>query len=456
MRSFHLSIFAISFLILRAVSPASSHAGLQAGKNQPATPQDSKASTSKQTAPVKQPTPEEELQLAIGNAGNDRVALVRNLEDFLKKYPEAQNKAQIFRAIVEASVQLRDDARAAAYAERIVALNPEDLAMTILAIQLLERTGSEAELRRATTYATRVLDFVDRSSLDEKSPRVSREVWAADKKRDRMSVLSMRGRLEIKLKDTAAAQKDFEESYSVLPSAGASQQLGEIAELKKDFVSAIQQYSRAFALSDATTGVAGRRELRQKLGNVWRLAHGSDEGLGEYLLRTYDELSLAAGSAKPRKNTEAHEPSEFTLRKAPEGTPFPLKDQKGKILAVDFWATWCGPCRALEPMFARMAAEFQGNPDVLFLAANCDEDETLVAPYLAEDKLRTAVVFADGLDLLFSVNSFPTVIVMDRDGKTAYRSEGFSMDSFEQDLTSAIRRVLAGTTATEGTPKPTP
>jgi thiol-disulfide isomerase/thioredoxin len=179
------------------------------------------------------------------------------------------------------------------------------------------------------------------------------------------------------------------------------------------------------------------------LGNVWRLAHGSEMGLGEYLLLTFDEVSRASGIAKPKKNADAREPADFTLRKAPEGTAFPLKDTKGKVLVVNFWATWCGPCHTLEPLFARVAADFQANPDVLFLAANCDEDESLVKGYLEEDKPRTAVVFADGLDRFFTVNSFPTVMVIDRAGKIAFRSDGFDPDSFEPDLTAAVRRVLA-------------
>src|SRR5713101_3499656 len=124
-----------------------------------------------------------------------------------------------------------------------------------------------------------------------------------------MSALAMRGRLELKLKDTVAAQRDFEASYATLPSAAAAEQLGEIAEMKKDSNGAIQQYARAFALADATNGTAGRREIRQKLGNVWRLAHGSDDGVGEYLLRNYDEVSQAFTAAKPRKNADAREPA---------------------------------------------------------------------------------------------------------------------------------------------------
>ena len=189
------------------------------------------------------------MQQAINNSGNDRAALVRNLEAFLKEYPDSRQRPQIYRALVEASLQLQDNARAAGYAERIVALSPDDISMTILTIQLLEQNGDEAALRRATNYATHVLEFVERSSSGEKSPRVSQEDWVSEKKRDRMSVLTLRGRLELKLKDTVAAQKDLAASYAVLPSAAAAEQLGEIAELKKDSNSAIQQYARAFALA---------------------------------------------------------------------------------------------------------------------------------------------------------------------------------------------------------------
>jgi thiol-disulfide isomerase/thioredoxin len=403
----------------------------------------SKAAASRQNAPYKQPSPEEQLQQAFNNSGNDRVALVRNLEAFLKENPDSRQRPQVYRALVEACLKLRDNARAAAYAERIVALSPDDISMTILTIQLLERTGDEAALRRATNYATRVLEFVERGSPGEKSPKISPEEWAIEKKRDRTSVLTMRGRLELKLEDTAAAQKDFEASYEILPSSAAAEKLGEIAEMKKDLKGAIEQYARAFSLADATNEIAGRREIRQKLGNAWRLTHGSDAGLGEYLLLTYDEVSQASISGKPKKNADAREPSDFMLRKAPEGTAFPLKDMKGKILVLNFWATWCRPCHALEPLFARVAADFQPNADVLFLAANCDEDETLVKGYLDEDKPRTPVVFADGLDRFFSVNSFPTVMVIDRAGRIAYRSDGFEPDTFETNLAAAVRRALA-------------
>jgi thiol-disulfide isomerase/thioredoxin len=97
----------------------------------------------------------------------------------------------------------------------------------------------------------------------------------------------------------------------------------------------------------------------------------------------------------------------------------------------------------MEPHFDRVAAQFQGIADIVFLAADCDEDETLVPPYLQEEKPRTTVVFADGLERLLAVKSFPTVVVLDRTGKIAYRAEGFDPDEVETELSNAVRHALA-------------
>src|SRR6202140_1903053 len=452
-RSCLLPAIALAAIVVNLSNPALVRAQNENKASPPAHTQEQKPAPEQTAPPVKTPSAADELQRAIAGAGNDRAALVRNLEAYLVRYPDSPQRPQIYRALVEANLQLRDTARAADYAERVVALAPEDMSITLVAIQLLQRSGDEAGLRRAINYAGRVLAFVERTGLDDKSPKMSPEEWRMGKAGDRASVLQLRGELYLKLRASAAAQKDFESSYAVLPTPGAAEKLGEVAEMNKDFSAAIEQYSRAFALADSANPSVTRREIRQKIGNVWRLAHGSDDGLGDYLLRAYDQVSQAANAGKIKKNSGAREVSEFTLRKATDGSPYPLTDKKGEVLVVSFWATWCGPCRALEPQFERVAAQFKGNQQISFVEADCDDDESQVAPYLEEVKPQIPVVFADGLDHVFGVNSLPTVVIIDRRGKVAYRAEGFGEETFERDLTAAARRALE-TAATRLPPAP--
>jgi thiol-disulfide isomerase/thioredoxin len=386
---------------------------------------------------------QQDLQKAIEQASNDRAALMHNLMDFLKKYPQSSQRPQIYRAIVESSLQLRDFSTATEYAERMVALDPGDLSTNVLSVQLLERYGDAAGWRRATNYCTRVIELIERASSNDKSPRVSNEQFEKDKQRDAASILLVRGRLHQKLNEMQDAQKDYEESFRRVPGAAPAERLGELAELRKDLTMAIHEYALAFALADGTSAGISRAELRKKLGNVWRLAHGSEDGLGEYLLRTYDENAAAMATAKPARNRGLKEPSEFVLRKASDGTPYPLATTKGKVLVMNFWTTWCGPCREWGPHFEKVAGRFAGQEqDVVFFDVNCDEDETLVGPYLAEQKPMASVLFADGLDRLLQVDSFPTTLILDRTGKIAYRAVGFDPEESDASLIEAIEKTL--------------
>ena len=421
---------------------ASGNSSLCAQDNPPVDKPSKPAPSSKTPPKQEQLSEQQELQKAIDEAGNDRAALVRNLEAFLQKYPESAQRSQIYRAIVESSLKVDDYVRATDYAERMVALRPDDASINVLAVQLLERNGDAAGWRRAISYCTRVLELVDRTSVTDKSPRESTETWESDKRRDRASLLLARGRLYQKLADFPNAQKDYETSYALEPSAMAAMKLAEIAEVHKDPNKAIQEYARAFGLAGDSSGAANRAELRKKIGNAWRLAHGSEDGLGDYLLHAFDEVSSSLAPARTVRNAGIKNPYDFVLRKAPSGEVFPLSSTKGKVVVLNFWATWCGPCRALEPHFEKTAAHYAADKDVQFLELNCDDDESLVGPYLQGEKPKTTVLFADNLESYFAVNSFPTTLVLGRDGKIAFRADGFDPDTVDNILGDAIERAL--------------
>lgn len=386
---------------------------------------------------------EVQLQKAIADAGNDRAALVRNLRNYLSRFPDAPRKAGVYRALVESCQQLQDTECALDYAERLVAVHPDDSEMMLLAIGLLQQQGSDASLTRAAGYATRVLDRIEKATPEDKSARVSAKDWQSQQDRFRAALYSLRGQIEKSQKAYDDAAKDFQQSYAIRSSALAAEQLGEIAEMKNDYAKAVDEYLLAFVLpEEGPAGKVDRREVRKKLGNVWRQVHGSEQGLGEQILVTYDHLGATSASLNPpARNKGAKDSLSFVLRNL-DGSPLPLAPLKGKVVVLSFWATWCGPCRELEPEFVQIAKNYTGNTNLAFYAVNTDEDETLVPGFVAKEKWDVPVVFADGLDDFMNVTGLPTVIILDRAGKIAFRMDGFPTKGFTEDLTTAIQEAL--------------
>ncbi len=389
-----------------------------------------------------------ELHQAIAGAGNDRAALVRSLKDYLKRYPASPRRANVYQALVEACQQLRDTNCALDYAERLIALQPDDSDMMMLATNLLQQRGDEASLTRATGYVTRVLDRIEKTSPDQKPPQQSAAVWKQGQDQMRSGLYALRGNVEKSQRNYDAALKDLRQSYSLVPNAVAAIMLGEIAETKNDASTAIDQYLLAFVLPDSgPTGKVDRREVRAKLGNVWRQVHGSEKGLGEAILSAYDRTASHQPTAKTNpaaRNQDAKEVFDFVLRRI-DGTTVPLASNRGKIVAFSFWATWCSPCRVVEPIFDQVAKGYAGNAKVEFVAVNTDEDETVVAPFMAREKWSVPTAYADGLDEFLKVETLPTIIVFDASGNIVYRTSGLAQhgSGFAASLTSAIDTALS-------------
>src|SRR5260370_27755332 len=113
-KPFRACVSSLLFLCAQA-SPLHGKASAQNEKSQNPP---SKAASPKQSSSAKQPSAEEELQQAISNSGNDRAALVRNLESFLNKYPDYPNRTSIHPSLAAASLQLPYNAPPSEYAER--------------------------------------------------------------------------------------------------------------------------------------------------------------------------------------------------------------------------------------------------------------------------------------------------------------------------------------------------
>jgi len=120
-------------------------------------------------------------------------------------------------------------------------------------------------------------------------------------------------------------------------------------------------------------------------------------------------------SANERKATP-----DFSLKDA-TGAVVKLSDFKGKVVLLNFWATWCGPCKIEIPWFMDFQKTYKDR-DFAVLGVSMDEDGwDSVKPYIEQHKMNYQVVIGnDQISQLFgSIESLPTTLVIDREGRIA-------------------------------------
>ncbi len=400
------------------------------------------------------PDPDAELQIVVRQAGNDSATLVKSLEAYLVKYPDSPRRGAIYRALLESEMNLHNQKSALDYAEKVIAIQPEDSQSMYLAVTLLEKLPDETSQLRAIDYDTRLIDRVSKADPESRPQQMTLEDWQAGRNKFLVDLYVLRGRVQHHLHKNDDAVKDLTAGFRLMPNAEAARTLGEIAEENKHADEAIRQYATAFVLAsqepaDANGPPLDREFLRLRMGNLWRFSHESTAGLGDIVLSAYDrsrEMAKADKPDAPVYNKDVTDPLQFSLRHVDGSGPVKLAESHGKVIVLNFWTTWCAYCNQMETMLADVRTKFTGREDVVFLAINADEDESAVGPFLQDQKPGGTLVFADGVNQAFHVESIPTILVLDKTGKIAYRSQGFAPDGFADLAGAAITKASAATT----------
>jgi thiol-disulfide isomerase/thioredoxin len=114
-----------------------------------------------------------------------------------------------------------------------------------------------------------------------------------------------------------------------------------------------------------------------------------------------------------------------------------LADLKGSIVILDFWATWCGPCRAAMPHLNALYAKYKDRGLVVY-AVNLQETRDQAAKYMADNKLALPVLLdtTGNVAKQYGVSGIPTTILIDAEGKVRWVGVGFggNLDDLEKQV----------------------
>jgi peroxiredoxin len=132
---------------------------------------------------------------------------------------------------------------------------------------------------------------------------------------------------------------------------------------------------------------------------------------------------------------------DFTLQSR-GGEAITLSDLAGDVVLINFWATWCGPCREEMP---HLEALYERYADLGFtlLGVNVEEDSTLSDEFLADVQVSFPILFDpdNGISELYDVVAMPSTVLVDRSGNMRFIHHGYK-PGYENDYQTQIRSLL--------------
>jgi peroxiredoxin len=141
----------------------------------------------------------------------------------------------------------------------------------------------------------------------------------------------------------------------------------------------------------------------------------------EHVQASLDVPQFKAAMAKLEADDQGRQAADFTLTDL-QGKTWSMRELKGKVVLVNFWATWCPPCRKEMPDLNALYQRFKDQGFVIL--AISDEEADKVRPFIAERKISYPVMLDPGrkVNELFQVEGIPKSFVYDREGKLVAQS----------------------------------
>lgn len=149
----------------------------------------------------------------------------------------------------------------------------------------------------------------------------------------------------------------------------------------------------------------------------------------------------SAMSERPHGKPEASaKVPEFTLKRVSDNKEVASSEFNGKVRLIDFWATWCPPCKREIPDFIELQKAY-GPKGLQIIGIAMDRNPSVVPPFVKEQGMNYPVFYTDDkVGVLFgNITSYPTTFLVDRQGNVVERYIGFREKAvFEKDIKALL------------------
>jgi len=154
-------------------------------------------------------------------------------------------------------------------------------------------------------------------------------------------------------------------------------------------------------------------------------------GLNTEVAAFAQRIVLASGIANP--NVTADVPAkqkaeyDFTLDRL-DGDKLNFETLKGKVVFVNFWATWCAPCIAEMPTVEELYKKYENNDDVVFVMINVEKKKDKVRRFIKRKGFSFPIYFPDEsrVPKIYESRGIPTTFVIDKEGYISYKKIGMA------------------------------
>ncbi len=159
------------------------------------------------------------------------------------------------------------------------------------------------------------------------------------------------------------------------------------------------------------------------------------------VIRVFTLLTFVFVATASNASSISGKAPDFTL-KSRSGQNIRLSDLRGQVVMLNFWASWCGPCRQEMPILEQLHKRY-GKLGFTVVGVNVEQDTSKAVAYLRDIKVSFPILYdnTSKVSKLYSVNAMPTTVMIDRNGNMRFKHEGYK-PGYEKDYKKQIKQLV--------------